>query len=104
MSAWLFLWAPQSETPIHDHHCLCCYGVVRGSLTETRYAMAPGGGAVAVGRLVRDAGTTNALVPESPNIHRMVNETETLAVTMHLYGFCPDRHINSVRETFQVAA
>jgi len=104
MSAWLFLWAPGSATPVHDHHCLCCYGVLRGSLTETVFRADGAGGVIPAGRLVRDAGTTNALVPESPNIHAMVNESDSVAVTMHLYGFCPERHANSVRAVYSLAS
>jgi predicted metal-dependent enzyme (double-stranded beta helix superfamily) len=87
-SAWAFAWAPGSKTPIHDHHCPCVFSVLDGVVTESWFEQVGEGETVRlIGSKSRDKGHIAALRPSRPNIHRMSNDGDALAITVHIYGF-----------------
>jgi predicted metal-dependent enzyme (double-stranded beta helix superfamily) len=98
------VWLPGQATPIHDHVSWCVVGVHRGEEDETVYEIA-GGEAdphlVATGRTVSPAGTVIALVPPG-DIHRVVNNGQSLAVSLHIYGADISVLGSSIRRRFDL--
>jgi len=43
---WVLGWPPGCQTPVHNHHCSCAYGVYRGSIEEILYSVDLQSGAV----------------------------------------------------------
>ncbi len=75
---WLLTWLPGQGTEIHDHGGSAgSFGVVEGALTEHAYP-APGGGR----RLV--TGAVRAFGPRY--VHRVTNEGDRPAVSIHAYA------------------
>ncbi|MGE4244469.1 MAG: cysteine dioxygenase family protein [Parvibaculaceae bacterium] len=100
MSVWAMNWAPGASTPIHDHHCSCCFAVIRGEITEAWYDMVEGTRANLTCEAVRRRGYVAAMLPSGPNIHQMRNDSPDFAVSVHIYGFNPRLHPNSVRKIY----
>lgn len=98
---WVINWAPGSETSIHDHHCSCCFGMVKGTLVE-RWFRPEGGDTVSVTHeALRDPGYTACMLPSGPNIHQMCNTTTENAVSVHIYGFDPDQKTSSIDRVYR---
>lgn len=104
LSAYAFTWAPGSFTPIHDHHCTCCFGLVSGSLRDNWFRALDDGRAALTHTTVRQAGFVAALLPTGPNIHQMVNDGTEEAITIHIYGFDHRLHASSVDREYVLAA
>lgn len=117
LSAWAFLWAPGAATPIHDHRCWCVAGVVAGQLVEERYAVLPsspgtaggpaspgqsGGRAMPLARIRLDAGMVSALEAGPRGTHRVLNESDAPALTIHVYGFDPEEAASSIDRSYQL--
>lgn len=82
------VWMPGQATPIHDHVSWCAVGVYRGDEYETRYELRSSDGAphlVEVGQTINAAGFVDALVPPG-DIHRVANNGDGVAVSLHVYG------------------
>ena len=86
-SVWAIVWAPGAATPIHDHHCSCCFAVLAGSLREVWYDAIDAGRAVRTAEHDRLPGFVAAMMPTGPNIHQMVNVSDREAISIHLYGY-----------------
>lgn len=87
------VWLPGQVTPIHDHICWCCVGVLQGLEHEQRYSLHRAGpddaGAqwlVPLDVDVLTPGHTCALVPPDENIHQVHNAGSDLAISIHVYG------------------
>lgn len=93
------VWLPGQATPVHDHRCWCVVGVLEGTEQETRYTLRrPVGFSsassqdsadewLAVKESLRNTpGSVSVLVPPQENIHQVVNGSDTLAVSIHVYG------------------
>ena len=87
MSVWAIVWAPGARTPIHDHHCSCCFAVLQGVLREVWFDAVGGDHAIETARHHRTAGHIAAMMPSGPNIHQMLNEGPDEAVSIHIYGY-----------------
>ena len=92
-----FAWPSGSTTPVHDH---CTWGVVgvdQGEETETTYRTVEG--SVATGRVrvvergtaVMSPGGITCVVPPD-DIHRVSNNDEGVAVSVHVYGANIGKH------------
>ncbi|HEX5167519.1 MAG TPA: cysteine dioxygenase family protein [Thermomicrobiales bacterium] len=82
------VWLPGQETPIHDHVCWCVVGVHLGEEHETTYTLAGTDDdphLVVSGQPVNLNGTVAALVPPG-DIHKVANDGDSLAVSLHIYG------------------
>lgn len=86
------VWRPGQVTEIHDHLVWCSFMVLQGTETETLYDVAEesggevgGGRPVAVGELLRPAGSVSGAAPPD-DVHRVRNAGDTVAVTLHVYG------------------
>lgn len=104
MSVWAIVWSPGATTPVHDHHCSCCFGVLGGRVRETWYRAISDTHAVAVGEAVRAPGHIACMMPSGPNLHRMTNDGPFEAVSLHVYGYDHEVHATSIERTYRVAA
>ena len=103
MSAWAMVWAPGSGTSIHDHHCSCCFAVLRGSLREIWFDAVGDGQAVKTKEALRTPGYIACVLPSGPNIHQMINDGQEEAISIHIYGFDHRRHASSVEREYRLA-
>lgn len=99
-SVWAMNWAPGASTPIHDHHCSCCFAVIKGVITEAWYEAVDETHAKLMREEVRKVGYLAAMLPSGPNIHQMRNDGPDFAVSVHIYGFNPSLHQSSVRKVY----
>jgi predicted metal-dependent enzyme (double-stranded beta helix superfamily) len=99
------VWKPGQATAIHDHVAWCVVGVYEGEEHETRYAIADDReGACRVRPIaVRSYRTCDVawFVPQRPNIHRVENSGESLAISIHVYGTDIAKAGNSIRQVYE---
>ena len=99
---WALWWPPGSETPVHNHHCSCAFGVYRGRIEEIVYDCGAGAAAaVERQRSIRPVGFIGGGSRDQQAIHRMRNADDVMAVSIHLYAYHPDRHDNSIERSFE---
>lgn len=104
ISVWAMVWAPGAVTPVHDHHCSCCFGLLRGSLRETWYRPISDMHAVATQDGVRQPGFVACMMPTGPNLHRIANDGPETAVSIHVYGYDHRAQDSSIHRTYEIAA
>ncbi len=83
------VWESGQTTPIHDHVAWCVVGVYEGVERETRYRLEGSGpDAYLVSLGVRDvaAGETAGFPANGRDIHAVQNPTDSLAISIHVYG------------------
>jgi len=92
-SLQVFVWAPGSRTPIHDHTSWGAYYCVVGSLLEDRYERVDDGtqlnhADLRAGwrRAWRRADGVSTVGPYAEGIHRVANASGRPATSLHLYG------------------
>jgi len=78
------VWLPGQSTPVHDHVAWCVVGVHEGEECEIRYRQR-GGQLVEDESLVSPRGSVAGLVPPG-DIHRVSNDGDRLAISLHVYG------------------
>ncbi|KAI0132208.1 RmlC-like cupin domain-containing protein [Xylariales sp. AK1849] len=84
----VLVWTPGKGSPIHDHgnaHCLM--KILRGSLTETRYDFPDSDESKPMNTKSRTVHGENAVayMADELGLHRMANEGNDFAVSLHLY-------------------
>ena len=89
------VWERGQKSPIHGHYCWCGVGVYQGELTETYYRESLEGLPMRIGSARRGAGTLSFDGPAS-GIHRIANEGDVLAISLHVYGIAGSRIANGV--------
>ncbi|SFL53329.1 cysteine dioxygenase [Methylobacterium pseudosasicola] len=104
LSVWAMVWSPGAVTPVHDHHCSCCFGLLSGSLRETWYRPISDTHAVATLDVVRSPGYVACMMPSGPNLHRIANDGPEAAISIHVYGYDHRAQASSVHRTYEVAA
>jgi cysteine dioxygenase len=80
-------WKNGQRSPIHDHAgSSCCVRVLRGTLTETRFAFTPNGHVKAVGSVDYPPGSVFA--SEDLDLHQVSNLQvgDAPLVTLHVYA------------------
>jgi cysteine dioxygenase len=85
--AWLLCWKNGQRSPIHDHSgSACVVRVLRGTLTETLFEMAPNGHVKA--SFSRDFAEGRMLGSEDTDIHQVSNlqAEDADLVTLHVYA------------------
>jgi predicted metal-dependent enzyme (double-stranded beta helix superfamily) len=98
---WVLGWPPGCQTPVHNHHCSCAYGVYRGSIEEIIYSIDPASGAaIESGRSQRRAGYVGGAPLAQDLVHEMLNKGDELALSIHIYAYRPDRHADSIDRCF----
>ena len=104
ISVWAMVWTPGFATPVHDHHCSCCFGLLRGALRETLYRPISETHAVATQDVVRQPGFVACMMPTGPNLHRIANDGPEAAVSIHVYGYDHRVQASSIDRTYEIAA
>jgi predicted metal-dependent enzyme (double-stranded beta helix superfamily) len=92
-SLQIFVWPPGTRTQIHDHTSWGAYYCVVGSVLEERYERLDDGSQPSHARLKkvwqlwwsREDGASTVL-PYEGGIHRVGNPSDSLAISVHLYG------------------
>jgi predicted metal-dependent enzyme (double-stranded beta helix superfamily) len=99
-SVMALVWRPGQRSPVHGHHTWCAYLVCQGTLREEHFAwQADRGCAMRTGAVARHAGQTLAAPAGLGAIHSLGNDSDALAVSIHVYGVRGDRiatHVNHV--------
>ena len=96
------VWLPGQVTPIHDHVTWCVSGVLQGAEYEEIFALRPGGTAVAeVARNASGTGDVSGFAPPG-DIHRVRNQGDGVAISMHVYGADISRLGSSVRRVYDL--
>ncbi|WP_448955467.1 cysteine dioxygenase [Labrys neptuniae] len=104
LSLWAMVWDVGARTPIHDHHCSCCFGVLAGALTEIEFKPIDDTTAMATAQAVRGAGHIACMLPTGPNLHQIVNDQAREAISLHIYGYDHTLRPNSVHREYRLAA
>ena len=84
---WLLCWKNGQRSPIHDHTgSACVVRVLRGTLTETTFEMAPNGHVKAT--FSRDIAEGSLIASEDTDIHQASNlqAGDADLVTLHVYS------------------
>lgn len=102
-SVWAMVWDRGARTAIHDHHCSCAFGIVSGSLTEIRFRALDGMRVAKTWEAVHRPGDIASLATTHPNIHQMVNDSGSVAISLHIYGFDHRVHASSVDREYLLA-
>jgi predicted metal-dependent enzyme (double-stranded beta helix superfamily) len=92
-SLQIFVWPPGSRTRVHDHSSWGAYSAAAGTVLEERYERLDDGSVPDHARLEkvwqltwsREDGASTVL-PGDGGIHRVGNQGEGTAISVHLYG------------------
>ncbi len=99
------VWLPGQATPIHDHISWCVVGVYEGNEYETLYERKKDAdGAeylVESGVKTCPTGTTEALTPPG-DIHKVENQGDCLAISLHIYGADIGKLGSSIRRSYSL--
>jgi DMSO/TMAO reductase YedYZ molybdopterin-dependent catalytic subunit len=85
-NVWVMCWKNGQRSPVHDHAAsACALRVLRGTLTETRYALAPNGAVKAISS--RDVEAGGICAAQDADLHQIANFQAGNAdlVTLHIY-------------------
>ena len=85
--AWVLCWKNGQRSPIHDHSgSACVVRVLRGTLTETLFELAPNGHVKAT--FSRDSDEGSLIGSEDTDIHQVSNlqAGDADLVTLHVYA------------------
>ncbi|MGH7708220.1 MAG: hypothetical protein ACREM6_09895 [Vulcanimicrobiaceae bacterium] len=88
------IWQPRQQTPIHAHQCWCAVSIYSGELIEISYDLDEqlGKGSVQERwRRARSRGDVTYDAASTGECHRIVNQTDAIAVSVHVYGVAASR-------------
>ncbi len=94
------VWRPGQTTSIHDHVTWCVFGVLQGNEHEELFAQ-EGDHLVRVGRSDNPVGDVSGFAPPG-DIHRVHNNGDEIAISLHIYGTDISRVESSVRRTYDL--
>jgi len=81
------VWGPTHSSPVHAHHTWCAYRVLKGELSESHYAWDSGTEkAFLCNKVKRTAGQSVCGNAGLELIHRLANESQQPAISLHVYG------------------
>jgi predicted metal-dependent enzyme (double-stranded beta helix superfamily) len=101
MSAWALVWSPGARTPIHDHHCSCCFAILSGTIREIRFNAVDDHRATKAAEHIRTPGFVASMMPSGPNIHQMINDGPQDAISIHIYGYDHRMFSSSVHREYR---
>lgn len=97
------VWLPGQSTPVHDHLAWCVTGVAEGQEHEQRYELHGQHSAephlVGTEQVTNQLGDVSALAPPG-DIHRVTNSSDSLTVSLHIYGADIATHGSSIRRAY----
>ncbi|GHF30230.1 hypothetical protein GCM10017044_27020 [Kordiimonas sediminis] len=80
-------WYPGAETPIHGHNAWGCVGVLSGTVQCETYDYCCDSKSVhSTGLVTGTPGVVATVNPNPEGIHRIFNDSDTPATTLHIYG------------------
>lgn len=94
------VWLPGQSTPVHDHVAWCVVGVQEGQEHEIRYRLV-GGRLHEDGHAAGGAGSVAGLAPPG-DIHRVTNDGDEVAISLHVYGADLRRRGTSIRRRYDL--
>ncbi len=81
------VWLPGQASPIHAHHTWCGYAVLEGTLSESLYSWDETAHYARLTRVQdRPSGAHTWADHGRHAIHRLANESDAPAVSLHVYG------------------
>jgi predicted metal-dependent enzyme (double-stranded beta helix superfamily) len=96
------VWLPGQVTPVHDHVTWCVTGVLQGAEYEEIFALRHGDTTLAeVARKTNTTGDVSGFAPPG-DIHRVRNQGDGMAISMHVYGADISRLGSSVRRIYDL--
>lgn len=99
-TAVALVWGPTHSSPVHAHHTWCAYRVLTGELTESHYAWdSDEEKAFLTNNVKRTAGQSVCGNAGLELIHRLANDSQLPAISVHVYGVESDlisTHVNHV--------
>lgn len=81
-----FVWAPGQKTPIHDHMTWGVVGQLKGREVSTNYQRRDDQTLVVSSVDSLDVGQTITFSPDQGDIHQVINSSNDVAVSIHVYG------------------
>jgi predicted metal-dependent enzyme (double-stranded beta helix superfamily) len=94
------VWQPHQASPVHAHHTWCGYTVLEGELIETIFEWNGARQCASVTRShARKQGAVSFVRGGRGGIHRLGNNSDAPAVSLHIYGVPGARiatHVNDV--------
>jgi predicted metal-dependent enzyme (double-stranded beta helix superfamily) len=94
------VWQPGAVTRIHDHVTWCVFGVLAGVEYEDLYQLAEDGTTlIEVGNNPNLTGEVSGFAPPG-DIHRVRNVSDSIAISLHIYGTDLNRIGSSVRRYY----
>jgi len=101
-------WDPRQGSPVHAHYTWCAYRVLGGDLTESHFEWDRSAEqAYLFNRVTRAAGQSVCGHGGMDFIHRLSNEGDHTAVSIHVYGIDATRissHVNRILAVTHVRA
>ncbi|MFG2073879.1 Cysteine dioxygenase type I [Nonomuraea maritima] len=94
------VWRPGQGTPIHDHVSWCTFGIISGIEHETLYRDM-GDHLVEIGRADNLPGEVSGFAPPG-DIHKVLNTSSELGVSLHIYGADVAKLGGSVRRLYDL--
>jgi len=92
------VWRPGQATPVHGHYTWCTYFMLEGTMQEERFTWDPlTRSASACGKIARPQGCMVGGHAGLEHIHRLRNDTNQTAISIHVYGVDGPRsttHVN----------
>lgn len=96
------VWQPGAQTRIHDHVTWCVFGVLVGVEHEDLYTLSEDGTALLeAGSNPNPTGAVSGFAPPG-DIHRVRNDGDSTAISLHIYGTDLDRIGSSVRRYYDL--
>jgi predicted metal-dependent enzyme (double-stranded beta helix superfamily) len=95
------VWGPGQGSPVHGHHTWCGVGVYSGELTERFFRLSPGDTQpVEIRTVHRTAGDSCFDGGRDGVIHQIVNLTDSIATSIHIYGVGADKITTGVNRIY----
>ncbi|WUH98020.1 cysteine dioxygenase family protein [Spirillospora sp. NBC_00431] len=96
------VWQPGARTRVHDHVTWCVFGVLTGVEYEDLYTLSEDGTAlIEAGSNRAPAGDVSGFAPPG-DIHRVRNISDSVAVSLHIYGTDLNRIGSSARRYYDL--
>jgi predicted metal-dependent enzyme (double-stranded beta helix superfamily) len=89
---------------VHGHHTWCAVGVYAGELTESHYRLSPGDLHPVEVRSVRRTAGDSCFDSGREGIHRIVNRSDSIAISIHVYGVGEDKITTGVNRIYPMQA
>ena len=98
------VWGPGQGSPVHGHHTWCAVGVYAGEITESHYRLSPGDLHPIEVRTVRRTAGDSCFDSGREGIHRIVNRSDSIAISIHVYGVGEDKITTGVNRIYPMPA